>query len=1187
NYSIVETNLNTVWYHIDAGGSNTTLSGNTTFNTAEGQHTLFLYANDSAGHINVTNISFTVDLTDPVVNLNNPLNDAWYTTNSFWFNYTPTDTNLEACALYGNWSGGWHLNQTVYSPQSGLLNNFSKITLPDGIYHWNAWCNDSSGRSAFNATNFTLKVDITKPSLFLYRPENKTYSTNESLPLNYTAVDKFFSAAWYHIDAGGTNTSLTGNITFDVAKGTHTLFLYANDSAGNINVTSAVFTADIDNPEVNLNYPLNGTWHTSSAHYFNYTPVDDYLASCSLYGNWSGWHLNQTDFSPTSGAMNNFSKLTFTEGIYIWNVLCNDSSGKEEFNLTNYTFKVDPIAPRWSAAVSNPSSPTTYSPSQQYSFNATWSDTFLSSVWISHNFTGSWANYTLSSIGSEYYHNRGPMAVGGYAWRIYANDSAGNINATSLYPYSITKADSSILLKLNGSQDSITINESQSINLSGTMDVPPIGTMRLYNDGVQVNTGSSCISNVTQYSLPGTYPVRLEYDGNANYSSNTTSFDVTVNDILAPNITMISPLPDVEDEDGSLTFRFNVTDSSNDVSNCTIWIGGTKYTNATSSIISTTEINDIPVSGLTNGNYTWNVSCIDAANNRNTSVEYRNFTIKLAIYSPNIRPHQCNDGAGCDVTLINTTPSNYEVHGSMVKGVHVYVYVNFTPQNIKPGSNISSVNISWDKYQEESAGFFSLHWYNESAGWVPICLNDPFALTLPPSGHEIINCTFPAFPSRTEMNDGLQVRADWYYTGTSANKGYGTYLVQIDYGYREDTTEPSVTLISPEPNNESGEGSMLFEYQPFDVNLANCTLYGDFDGIWSANRTNTSVINNAKNNFSLYLEVGFYEWNVMCTDIAGNTAFASNNRTINITKPDLTVTPAGIVFSNSLPDENEIIVINATINNTGYSATEKTTIVQFFDGNPDDGGVQIGSNQTIGLMAGKSFVIVNVSWTAVIGNRQIYVLVDVNDSVDELYESNNNASNAINVPFWQEFYGNATTKFVLADGQNKTVIGWENKTAATGNIFVTDKDALISWLDLQALGRNKNNISTANDFAELDSLINSSSFADSVNLTYTSASVPKKTSNFVVYLRNITNVPIDNSTNNSNFITGILWDTSDDVGDIEFSYEDMEDIVFVTKVDESIQGKYGIYDYEVKIPVSLRKYKGADQSNVHLYYELL
>ena len=67
--------------------------------------------------------------------------------------------------MYGDWNGGWHANQTDTIIENGTVNSFIlNLSDGDGEYLWNVWCNDTAGNSAFNATNYTLTVDMTAPT---------------------------------------------------------------------------------------------------------------------------------------------------------------------------------------------------------------------------------------------------------------------------------------------------------------------------------------------------------------------------------------------------------------------------------------------------------------------------------------------------------------------------------------------------------------------------------------------------------------------------------------------------------------------------------------------------------------------------------------------------------------------------------------------------------------------------------------------------------------------------------------------------------------------------------------------------------------------------------------------------------------------------------------------------------------
>ena len=121
------------------------------------------------------------------------------------------------------------------------------------------------------------------------------------------------------------------------------------------------------------------------------------------------------------------------------------------------------------------------------------------------------------------------------------------------------------------------------------------------------------------------------------------------------------------------------------------------------------------------------------------------------------------------------------------------------------------------------------------------------------------------------------------------------------------------------------------------------------------------------------------------------------------------------------------------------------------------------------------------------------------------------------------------------------------------------------------------------DFEEIDTVLNSTGYIDSVNRTYTVNSTSKNTASFIIFTSTIANISIANSTNTSNFITGILWDKSDDTNS---QYNGTQDIVFASKINPDKQGKYGIYDYEIRVPSELKKYKTTNIQSVVFYAEL-
>lgn len=325
-------------------------------------------------------------------------------------------------------------------------------------------------------------------------------------------------------------------------------------------------------------------------------------------------------------------------------------------------------------------------------------------------------------------------------------------------------------------------------------------------------------------------------------------------------------------------------------------------------------------------------------------------------------------------------------------------------------------------------------------------------------------------------------------------------------------------------------------------------------------------------------------------DLTSDEDSGADTITVNcsILAPDLRIISANITFDDYAPSENQVVTITAGVYNDGtYDATN--AIVRFYEGHYST-GTQIGTDHIMNISAGDS-TIVQQSWTAKIGAYDLYVVldppVDTNGSISESNESNNHAYQTIDVSLWSVFVGNVTGWLALQTEQNQTILKWNVTDTTDSIVYVTDTDSNPDFSSLQALGRNTSGAYMADDFTELDNALNTTHYPDSINLTYTSGGNPIETQSFSVFGTALTDVPIINSTNNSNFVSGILWDSSDDSNNNgQFDNTSKEDVVFVTRVNQSKQGMYGTYDYEIRVPARLRNYKTPNVLTVTFYTEI-
>lgn len=139
-------------------------------------------------------------------------------------------------------------------------------------------------KATFDTTSLSITVDANAPDLFIIHPQNTTYRTNTSLPLNYSVSDKVsdIDAIWYNLDRGN-NISLIGNTTFNTSEGSHTLYLFANDTKGYLNNSESVtfFVNTTNNPPTLIQNIPNLTWNEDTSttlnltQYFNDSDNDD------------------------------------------------------------------------------------------------------------------------------------------------------------------------------------------------------------------------------------------------------------------------------------------------------------------------------------------------------------------------------------------------------------------------------------------------------------------------------------------------------------------------------------------------------------------------------------------------------------------------------------------------------------------------------------------------------------------------------------------------------------------------------------------------------------------------------------------------------------------------------------------------------------------------------------------------
>lgn len=452
-----------------------------------------------------------------------------------------------------------------------------------------------------------------------------------------------------------------------------------------------------------------------------------------------------------------------------------------------------------------------------------------------------------------------------------------------------------------------------------------------------------------------------------------------------------------------------------------------------------------------------------------------------------------------------------------------------------------------------------------------------------------------------KLNETKQINSEESFKTFTKILGQGFYIfnclvsdnLSISSFFQQNN---SFTVDLTKPDIDSVLVNVSYSCGKTNIARVNCTTY---DGLLEIDKVIIEVITpSVKTNYSasfltentyysdiLLNETGFWEFNCISNDTAGNYNNLTSERIgVYSSNPELSINFQNISLNNSNPLENQSTEIHAIIENFGCGNAENI-IIGFFEGNPDKTGENIG-NTTLNITQ-LAYNETNLFWNARIGPTNIFVVADYSYLIEEEDENNNKANRTFSINSWQNIYGNTSVDKIIGN-ETENIKKWFNESYLEGNIFVTDSECSINWLLLQAIGRKEGGGKSSDDFSEIDELLKMEDFDDSVSNLFSDTQNPKNTVSMVIHQREIQEIPIINSTDNSNFVTGILWDMSDDTDGVdgEFDVDDKEDIVFVAKINKETEGAYGIYDYEIKIPAKLREYRVLDYEEIYLYYEL-
>ncbi|MBR9692184.1 hypothetical protein GOV06_05365 [Candidatus Woesearchaeota archaeon] len=284
-----------------------------------------------------------------------------------------------------------------------------------------------------------------------------------------------------------------------------------------VNVTDNAAPGPITNVTSNVtDYSITWNWLPPADDDLNHTTVTLYDDATNTTV--STQTANATATSVIFTGLNHNS--TYTASFQTFDLAGNTDTA----NIVNHTATTlyDSFPPLWSNAIASPVSPIDYDVSQAYQFNVTWTDPRLDIVWVEHNFTGVPQNITVTTNSSnEYYYNYSVLGAGNYFWRMFANDTLGNVNSTDIFSYIVNKAASVVNLLLNTVGSDLTVTYPDTVNASFTSNS---GLAVMYRNGTDVTSEN----NLDVILGAGYYNYTVAVPDNQNTTATSQTLFVTV-----------------------------------------------------------------------------------------------------------------------------------------------------------------------------------------------------------------------------------------------------------------------------------------------------------------------------------------------------------------------------------------------------------------------------------------------------------------------------------------------------------------------------------------------------------------------------------------------------------------------------------------------------------------------------------
>ncbi len=331
---IYDQNIDTMWYTLDNGVTNTIFTSNTTISQTlwdafgSGNITIDFYANDTLGHVGSANVTVRKDVDHPGVDIINPINNELYGVIAPSFTIKVSDQNVDT--MWYTLNNG--ITNITFTSNDTISQSLWDI-FGSGNITIEFYANDTLGHVGH--ASITVRKDVEYPSVSIINPiNNELYGVIAPL-FTIEVTDQNVEAMWYTLDNGITNTTFTSNNTISqtlwntFGSGNITIEFYANDTLGHVGHARVIVVKDITPPIIAINNPIQNQIFGIIPPTYNISITELYLDTMwyTINGEITKFMITTTAGSIDSIVWDEFSDKTITIRFY-----ANDTAGNEIFS---------------------------------------------------------------------------------------------------------------------------------------------------------------------------------------------------------------------------------------------------------------------------------------------------------------------------------------------------------------------------------------------------------------------------------------------------------------------------------------------------------------------------------------------------------------------------------------------------------------------------------------------------------------------------------------------------------------------------------------------------------------------------------------------------------------------------------------------------------------------------------------